>query len=721
MVALHTRVREAGKRHSRALTTSVALSVLGALMIIGSAAADNVGGFEIDADHTTVGDALYSGNNAGDDWAQGAANNGIFVPSTDAPHTATGTDPCYGSRVDKNTSATGPSSLICDGNSDSKFRNSEPELNVVSPSGKTPDDIWPVKSGNVRPKNDFSHAYVHASLADSPCETPDDSVADDVMLHMAGHVGDNEGSHFWGFEFDRVSPGGFNQLKNNSGASFNLDFNRTVGDFLISFTVPGTPNDQVELGVFGVSGFVPSGSSAGDAIFVDPTDPDGDGVHTPLPNCPGSAPFGLTKLATNGFNPATGLGIDVKAPPWNIPVCDPTADNGANTCRLANGSTPAEDLLATRDFAEAAVDLTAFGISPCVSNIIFTSRSSHVLEGADIQDVGGADFALCAKKSGTKYEDLNADGDRDDGEPGLGGWPIRLYADDGDKVLEDSDDGTTGNGVNTFRPQVTTAANGSYEFTDLPNGDYIVCESAQPPQASGLPTSGWQQSAPKAGGANIADCAADSSAAARGHAFLMAGVDHTGNDFGNFRNGSISGQKFKDADADGEKDAGETGLGGWVIHLVKADGSGHQTATTDSNGNYSFSSVPPGDYLLCEQTSGKAGWVQSFPTSGADCTGHTDGGTITPGPTGYSPTVTSGQAKTLKDFGNKPESKVQVNFLPQAQLPNAGGNATKATSISCVDKDGNSVGSNSNSNTLTTDAVFTNQSVMVCRITYVDP
>ena len=42
--------------------------------------------------------------------------------------------------------------------------------------------------------------------------------------------------------------------------------------------------------------------------------------------------------------------------------------------------------------------------------MIFTSRSAHALEGADIQDVGGGDFPLCGKKTGTKFHDLNADG-----------------------------------------------------------------------------------------------------------------------------------------------------------------------------------------------------------------------------------------------------------------------------------------------------------------------
>src|SRR2546425_1922949 len=111
-------------------------------MIAIPAQALTVGGFEIDADQLTPAAALYSGSEStpGDDWAQGASGQGAFVPSTSAPNTALpgGTD-CYGSNVDLGTITSGAAAFICDGNSDSKFRSSEPEQNIVSPSGKSPD------------------------------------------------------------------------------------------------------------------------------------------------------------------------------------------------------------------------------------------------------------------------------------------------------------------------------------------------------------------------------------------------------------------------------------------------------------------------------------------------------------------------------------------------------------------------------------------------------
>ena len=182
--------------------------------------------------------ALYAGNNnpPGDDWddVSGGAGEGVFAPSTSEPHTAAAN--CYGSNIDKNPNLE-PSTLICDGNSDHAFSAAEPEQNIVSPSGKTPDDLWPVRPGNVRSKNDFSHAYVQADTVDSPCD-PDTDV-DDVALRLAGHVGDNEGSHFWGFEFNEVRPTNFDLLKEADGDVFILNFNRQVGDLLVSVHGPG--------------------------------------------------------------------------------------------------------------------------------------------------------------------------------------------------------------------------------------------------------------------------------------------------------------------------------------------------------------------------------------------------------------------------------------------------------------------------------------------------
>lgn len=194
--------------------------------------------------------------------------------------------------------------------------------------------------------------------------------------------------------------------------------------------------------------------------------------------------------------------------------------------------------------------------------------------------------------SGVKYEDLNANGQRDPGEPGLGGWTMQLRYD--------------GNVV----AQTTTASDGSYAFRldadRLPvgAGTYQVQEVQQ---------AGWHASQ------------------APGPVDVQLGVadhDYAGNDFGNYRDATISGHKFDDGNVDGLRQSGEPGLASWTIQL--SDG---ETQATGADGAYAFS-VRPGQYTVQELM--QDGWRQTDP--GGD-------GTRT-----Y--TVQSGQVVDTADFGN---------------------------------------------------------------------
>jgi hypothetical protein len=83
------------------------------------------------------------------------------------------------------------------------------------------------------------------------------------------------------------------------------------------------------------------------------------------------------------------------------------------------------------------------------------------------------------------------------------------------------------------------------------------------------------------------------------------------------RVGSISGVKYNDLSGNGDRDAGEPGVEGWVIEL---DGpTGLITTTTDADGAYSFSNLAMGSYTLCE---GEGPWPegaheQTEPAGGA--------------------------------------------------------------------------------------------------------
>jgi len=349
-------------------------------------------------------------------------------------------------------------------------------------------------------------------------------------------------------------------------------------------------------------------------------------------------------------------------------------------------------------FTEFGIDLTALlGSTPCVSTFMGKTRSSSSFT-AELKDFGGPSaFNVCADKTGVKFHDLNGNGVKDAAEPGLEGWTINLY--------NDTDPVGSYNGEGLARPAATTGPDGSYSFEDLFSGNYIVCEELQ---------AGWTQSFPNsgttlpAGETLVINCPGNTT----GYAFAMSGDNRANNDFGNFQAGTVSGMKFKDVADNGAKDPGDPGLAGWEIHLFGTDGLGnlvHQHTTTAADGTYSFT-VNPGSYTVCESL--QANWVESFPTSGADCSAHSDtaGANV-----GYSVTVSSGDTTTNvnKDFGNSPLSNITVTFNSLVS------GMTEATSISCVSGTTN-VGS-TDTDSLTTSNLRVRQSPVVCTITYIDP
>ena len=95
--------------------------------------------------------------------------------------------------------------------------------------------------------------------------------------------------------------------------------------------------------------------------------------------------------------------------------------------------------------------------------------------------------------SGVKYDDSNKNGIRDRGELGLKGWTIQLKTQDG-----------------KIKARAITSQNGSYIFSGLGQGSYILSEVQQPK---------WRQSAPKGSV----------------YAFNLTGQSIKGKDFGNYR------------------------------------------------------------------------------------------------------------------------------------------------------------------------------------------
>ncbi|NEO12279.1 MULTISPECIES: SdrD B-like domain-containing protein [Moorena] len=61
---------------------------------------------------------------------------------------------------------------------------------------------------------------------------------------------------------------------------------------------------------------------------------------------------------------------------------------------------------------------------------------------------------------------------------------------------------------------------------------------------------------------------------------------------------SVGDKVWEDLDGDGIQDAGEPGIANALVNIYKSDNTFVDATFTDSNGNYSFSNLDPGDYII---------------------------------------------------------------------------------------------------------------------------
>lgn len=75
--------------------------------------------------------------------------------------------------------------------------------------------------------------------------------------------------------------------------------------------------------------------------------------------------------------------------------------------------------------------------------------------------------------------------------------------------------------------------------------------------------------------------------------------------------GTIQGKQWNDLNGNGNRDTNEPGLAGWTIYLdqnrnAQRDG-GEQFTLTDVNGNYTFTNLQPGTYIVAAVV--ESGWA----------------------------------------------------------------------------------------------------------------
>jgi hypothetical protein len=200
------------------------------------------------------------------------------------------------------------------------------------------------------------------------------------------------------------------------------------------------------------------------------------------------------------------------------------------------------------------------------------------------QAVTGVEFGnfQLTSISGQKFNDLDGDGVKDGGEPGIQNWQIFIDADNS-------------GGVTFGDPVAFTDVNGNYTFANLGPGNYTVRE---------VTVAGWTQTTSNPG--PIA---------------LQSGTPVPNVDFGNFQNISISGYKYEDLDGDGTSDGNtDPGVAGFNIELIRdvnnnglVDDVVVSTIPSGAGGAYAFNNLGPGRYFVREQTPLLVGWTQSAP------------------------------------------------------------------------------------------------------------
>jgi protocatechuate 3,4-dioxygenase beta subunit len=176
------------------------------------------------------------------------------------------------------------------------------------------------------------------------------------------------------------------------------------------------------------------------------------------------------------------------------------------------------------------------------------------------------------------WKDIDGDGLQDTLEAGITGALVTLY-----------------NNAGVAIATTTTDATGNYLFSGLPNGSYSVGFSNFP--------AGLQLTHQTTGTTNGSD--ADSLTGRTPLIAVSGGVNRTDIDAGlkptptNSGSASLGDKVWYDVNANGLQDANEAGVGGVKVYLYASNGISKLDSTiTDGYGNYLFTALKPGSYVV---------------------------------------------------------------------------------------------------------------------------
>ncbi len=281
-----------------------------------------------------------------------------------------------------------------------------------------------------------------------------------------------------------------------------------------------------------------------------------------------------------------------KLPGWTFTMSNGSASTTVATNQLGEAcwTLPLGTYTLTETMQNGWISSDPGGFVPS-KTVTLTSGGANVMFGNYKPVTTGS---ICVEK----YNDLNGNGVRDNGEPLLPGWTFNRWG-----GAPPSQSGTTGSGGRWC------------DQTGLAPGTYYVTETNQ---------SGWTNTDP--GGSTPVKTVT-----------VLSGQVTTVQ-FGNRQNaqpGELCVLKYNDLNGDGDRDAGEPPLAGWTF-TRSGGGIATQSGATGANGRWCPATmVPPGTYTVTETP--QSGWI------------NTD-----PGGSSLSKTVTVGSNQTVTvEFGNR--------------------------------------------------------------------
>lgn len=328
-------------------------------------------------------------------------------------------------------------------------------------------------------------------------------------------------------------------------------------------------------------------------------DADGDGYVTPGD----TLRYGIV-IENTGRQPVTDLDVQDILPAGLIYVTNTTVFVNANAATnpiadnalghfltafpLDEGGIPLPDVvLPVRSKWEVAYVTQVAGQGSLPEGTV-SLRNTATVGGSGLTTTNSVTTSIRGRIGGRIWWDDNGDGLLSDDEPGVNGVTVELLNADGSTALDD-------NGLPIAAVSAATdARGGSYLFVGVVAGSYRVRAVAP---------SGYVLTTRDADGLGLGGAINSDFATSTGltDVFTLKGGEFNVTVCAGLQAlpGSISGAVTLDADGDGVVDPEDTdGLAGASVRLLSQSGDSVASATTSSDGSYTFFGVRPGTYTV---------------------------------------------------------------------------------------------------------------------------